>query len=331
MIKPSELWIVFRRAVGEWWEDNVSRLAASLAYYTVFSIAPLLVIAIAIAGAVFGAEAARNEVSTQLRGLLGPAGAGLVEMTVENASRDETGGALAGILGVLVLVWGATNVFTSLQDSLNTIWGVKPRPDLGLWNTIRIRFLSFGMVLGFAFLLLVSLLVSAALSALERYLDGVEFELAWRAVNIAISIGVFSLLFAMIFKFLPDVKVGWRDVAIGAVATAVLFSIGKTLIGLYLGHSTVGSVYGAAGSLVILLLWVYYSAQVLFLGAEFTQVYARRHGRHIEPDAHAVAITEDERARQGIPRSETVQDAMEAKETAAAGRSVHRERERQRL
>jgi membrane protein len=324
MIAPSELWSVLKRAAAEWWDDNVSRLASSLAYYTVFSIAPLLVIAIAISGAVFGAEAAQNEVSSQLRGLLGPAGAEVVELTVKNAGQNQASGALASILGILVLAWGATNVFISLQDSLNTIWGVKPRPDIGLWNTVRIRFLSFGMVLGFAFLLLVSLLVSAALSALERYFDGARYELVWQGLNTAISIGVFSLLFAMIFKFLPDVKVGWRDVAIGAVATAALFSIGKTLIGLYLGHSSVGSVYGAAGSLVILLLWVYYSAQVLFFGAEFTQVYARRHGRHIAPDSHAVAITEDELARQGIPRPETVQDAVEAKENAAAGRTPSR-------
>jgi membrane protein len=189
-------------------------------------------------------------------------------------------------------------VFAALQDSLNTIWEVRPKPDLGWGYTIRIRLFSFAMVIVIAFLLLVSLIVSAALSALGGYLGG--DAPVWQWLNLAISIVVFTLLFAMMYRFLPDVKVGWHDVWIGAAITALLFSLGKFLIGLYIGRSSLASVYGAAGSLVALLVWVYYSAQIVFLGAEFTQVYARRSGRRIEPSDHAEALPERQREREGL-------------------------------
>jgi len=315
-------WDITKQAFKEWWEANVSRMASSLAYYTVFSIAPLLVIATAIAGAVFGAEAARREVSAQLAGLFGPAAATLVEQAVQNAARNESSGAMATLLSVVLLVFGASNVFSALQDSLNTIWGVRPKPGLGVWNTIRIRLLSFGMVVGIGFLLLVSLIISAALSALSEYFSGGGAELWWQIANLLVSLAVFSLVFAMVYRFLPDVRIGWGEVWVGAAITAVLFSLGKTLIGLYLGHSSVASVYGAAGSLVVLLLWVYYSSQILFLGAEFTQAYARRRGRRIRVDPHAVPLTESERCQQGIPHEETVKAAVREAEKKPAGRAT---------
>ena len=303
-------WELIRGAAARWYEDNISRHASSLAFYTALSIAPLLVIAIAVAGMAFGEEAATHEVSRQLRDLLGPAAADTVEEAVRNAAARESNGILASALGIALLVWAATNVFASLQDSLNTVWGVKPRPDVGIVNTVRIRFLSFTLVLAIAFLLLVSLLASAAISALNRvFSGGAAEELAWRAANLGVSVVVFTAVFAMIFKVLPDVRVQWRDVWVGAALTAALFAAGKSLIGLYLGHSSAASIYGAAGSMVVLLLWVYYSSQILFFGAEFTQVYAARYGRRIVPDSHAVAVSEEARAREGIPHRDTVEQA----------------------
>jgi membrane protein len=289
-----------KRTVAECKDDKVSRLAAALAYYTTFSIAPLLVIAIAAAGLFFGAEAARREVSAQLSGLLGPPAAQILEMTVASARRNESAGVLATVVGFVVLIFGASGVFASLQDALNTIWQVRPKPDLGWAYRVRSRLFSFAMVLVIAFLLMVSLLVSAGLAALESYAGGrVEEVLLWRAINVGISIVVFTLLFAMIYKFLPDVKIGWRDVWIGAGITAALFALGEALIGLYIAKSSVASAYGAAGSLVVLLLWVYYSAHIVFFGAEFTQVYARRYGRHIEPSEHAEQSSEQPRDKEG--------------------------------
>jgi membrane protein len=288
-------WQLTKQTFREWDQDNVPRLAAALAYYTLFSIAPLLVIAIALAGAIFGPEAARGEVSNQLRELMGPAAAEAVERAVRNASRHETTGALATVFGVVVLIWGATGVFAELQGSLNAIWKVTLKPDLGWLDFFRMRLFSFAMVLALAFVLLVSLVISAALSALNNYLrGGAGTELLWQGLNLAASLVVFSLLFAMIYKVLPDRRIGWEDVWVGAVITALLFSIGKSLLGIYLGHSSLASVYGAAGSLVILLVWVYYSSQLILLGAEFTKVYARRYRHSAPPDVHAVRTADRE-------------------------------------
>ena len=293
-------WELISRTYSEWKDDKVSRLAAALAYYTVFSIAPLLVISLAAAGLVFGAEAARNEVGAQLAGLLGPAAAQILEMTLASARRDESGGLLAGAVGLAALAYGASGVFAALQDALNTIWEVRPKPGLGWAYSIRIRLVSFAMVLVIAFLLMVSLVISAGLAALGSHLGG--DTAVWQWINIAISIAVFTLLFAMMYRFLPDVRIGWPDVWIGAAITAVLFSLGKFLIGVYISRSSVASVYGAAGSLVVLLVWVYYSAQLVFFGAEFTQVYARRSGRYIEPSPHAEPIPERQRGEEGLVR-----------------------------
>jgi membrane protein len=287
----------------EWQEDKASRLAAALAYYTAFSIAPLIIIAIAIAAVVFGEEAAQGGIEDQLRGLLGPQGANAVEEIIKNSDKPKEG-SIATIISVVILLFGASGVFGQLQDSLNTIWEVAPKPDRGIMGFIKDRFLSFTMVLGIGFLLLVSLLLSAVLATLSNFLGhlipGLTF--LWSILNFLISFGVITVLFALIYRVLPDAKIAWGDVWIGSIITALLFTIGKSLIGLYLGNSSVGSTYGAAGSFVVLLLWVNYSAQILFFGAEFTQVYANKYGSRIVPTSNAEFVTDKARANQGIPR-----------------------------
>ncbi len=274
-----KIWQLMRTTVSEWMKDNAARLAAALAYYTVFSLAPLLIIAIAVAGLAFGREAAEGQIVTQLRSLLGQDGSELVQSMLKNASKPEAG-ILATIVGVITLLFGATGVFGELQNALNIVWDVKPKPIKGIWMFLRTRFLSLTLVLGIGFLLLVSLVISATLAGVSTFIKGYVGDMAVIAqiLNVVIGIGVTTLLFAMIYKVLPDLFIPWRDVWIGAAITAILFSIGRLLIGLYLGNSSIGSTYGAAGSVVVLLVWVYYSAQILFLGAEFTKVYAMTHG-----------------------------------------------------
>ncbi len=284
------MWELVKATLSEWLEDNAFRLAAALAYYTVFSLAPLLVIVIAIAGFVFGEEAARGRIVDQMQGLVGPEGAQAVQ-TMLAASRRSGTGTVATVLGVITLLLGATGAFVELQSALNTVWDVPPREGSGLRGTVRDRLLSFALVLGIAFLLLVSLVVSAGLSAVGAFFGGALPVSAWvlQAANFVVSFAVITLLFAMIFKLLPDLAIAWRDVWVGAGVTSLLFAAGKWLIGLYLGTSGIASTYGAAGSLVILLVWVYYSALILFLGAEFTQVYAERYGSRPRAAAKAAA------------------------------------------
>jgi len=292
---------LLKETFSDWSEDNATRLAAALAYYTAFAVAPLLVIAIAIAGFFFGDDAARNQIGQQVSGLLGQTAGNAVNDMVQRASANESGGIAATIIGIVTLLFGASGVFGELHNSLNTIWEVAPKPNQGFMATIKQRFFSFAMVLGAGFLLLVSLVISAALGALGQFFGGSEPTLIWKAINFIISFGVTTVLFALIFKYLPDAKVQWRDVWIGAIATALLFTIGKAALGWYLGRSSTTSTYGAAGSFVALLLWVYYSAQILFLGAEFTQVYAKAYGSKIQPAENAVPVTEEARAQQGLP------------------------------
>lgn len=286
------IWKLLQETFKEWNEDKASRLAAALAYYTIFSIAPLLIIVIAIAGAVFGEEAARGQIVGQIQGLIGREGAEFIEAAIQNANKPQTG-AIASIISFLVLILGATGLFTELQDSLNTIWEVKPKPGRGILNIFRQRFLSFAMVIGIGFLLLVSLVISTALTALVTYfsnmIPGVDF--IWQIVNFILSFAITTLLFGSIFKVLPDVKITWSDVLIGSVITSILFSIGRFLLGQYLGNGSFGSTYGAAGSLVVILAWVNYAAQILFFGAEFTQVYARRYGSGIVPNKNAMPLS----------------------------------------
>ncbi|MEH2010508.1 YihY/virulence factor BrkB family protein [Nostoc sp.] len=288
------IWKLLQETFKEWSEDKASRLAAALAYYTIFSIAPLLIIVIAIAGVVFGEDAARGQIVGQIQGLVGKDGAQFIQTAIQNANKPQTG-AMASIISVVVLLVGATGLFTELQDSLNTIWEVKAKPGRGVNNMIRLRFLSFAMVIGIGFLLLVSLVISTGLAALVKYfgniLPGIDF--LWRIVNFVLSFSITTALFGLIFKVLPDVKITWNDVFIGSIITSFLFSIGRFLLGQYLGNGSFGSTYGAAGSLVVLLAWVNYAAQILFFGAEFTQVYARRYGSGIVPTKDAIPLSDN--------------------------------------
>ena len=305
---------LLKDTVREWREDGANRLAAALAYYTTFSLAPLLVLIIAIAGLAGGREAAQTQTMAQVEDLLGAEGREFVEGMIESASQPETGLA-ATLIGAVTLLFGALGVFGELQNSLNTIWEVKPKPAKGVLDGIKRfvfrRLLSFTMVLGIGFLLLASLVLSAAMSAFGEYI-GTRWPLAdfWLAlINFLVSFFVVTFLFAMIFKFLPEIKIAWKDVWLGAAVTSVLFSLGKFLIGLYLGRSEVGNTFGAAGSLAILLIWIYYSAQILFFGAEFTQVYANRYGSRIVPDPDMVKLSEIERAEKGIPHEKKLEKA----------------------
>ncbi len=287
---------MLKETFKEWQDDDALQLGASLSYYTIFSLAPMLLIVIAVAGLIYGREAVQGQLVGQLRGLVGEQGGEAIQTMVANAGLHGSG-VVATVIGVLTILFGATGLFVALQDSLNRIWEVEARPGQGLKGFIMNRVISFGMILGIGFLLLVSLVLSAAMAALGTWATGLlpGAEVLVRILTFAVSFAVETLLFAMIFKVLPDVKIAWRDVWIGAVATALLFTLGKFLIGLYIAHSSVGSTFGAAGSVVILLLWVYYSSQILFLGAEFTQVYASHYGSRIEPDEHAVPVVKEKR------------------------------------
>ena len=279
---------LFGTAVQAWWDDNAPRLGASLAYYTLFAIAPILLVAIAIAGFFFGAEAVRGEIVGQIDELVGREGAQAVQSLLVGASQQRAG-LLATVLGSITFVLASTGAFLELQAALNTIWRVKPRPGVNIVAFLMDRLRSFGLVIAIGFLLLVSLAVSAALAALADWLNrrAPGVPLLWGVVNVLVSLGVITVLFAMLYRFLPDVHLRWRDVWIGAFATAILFTIGKQLIGLYLGQSSTASSYGAAGSVVVLLLWVYYSSQIVLLGAEFTRVYAHREGSKPPPQSFA--------------------------------------------
>ena len=264
-----------------------------MAYYTVFSLAPLFIIAVAIAGLVFGREGAQGQIFEQLRTLIGETSASAVEDVVESATSKPATGVLATIVGFVALIIGASGVFAQMQASLNAIWRVQPKPERGVfWGLVQDRILSFGFILIVGFLLLISLILSAIIAFIGQWFGGFlpGVEMLIQILNAIISLGIITLLFAMIFKFLPDVKIAWRDVWIGALITAALFTIGKEVLGLYLGKSGVASSYGAAGSLIVLLLWVYYSAQIVFFGAEFTKAYAKRFGSHVIPAEYAVAV-----------------------------------------
>ena len=295
---------LLKAASKDWVEDKAPRLGAALAYYTVFSLAPLMLIVIAVAGFFFGQEAAQNQLVGQLRGMVGQQGAEALQSMIQNASKPSHG-IVASIVGFAILLFGASGVFGQLQDSLNTIWEVKPKPGRGIWGFIKSRFLSFAMVLGIGFLLLVSLVLTAVLAAVGGMFEGVfgEMQFLFQAFNFLLSFAVITVLFAMIFKLLPDAEIAWRDVWVGAIITALLFTVGKILIGLYLGRGSATSAFGGAASLVVLLIWIYYSAQILFFGAEFTQVYAARFGSKVKPAENAVAVGDAERLNQGLSGS----------------------------
>jgi membrane protein len=291
-MKLRDLGWLFKRALSGWWNDNVPRLGASLAYYTLFALAPILIVAITIAGLVFGTETVQRQVTTEISGLVGKEGGDAVRAMLEGAAQ-RGGDGIATALGLVTFFLGSTGAFLELQTALNAIWRVKPKPDAGIKDMLLQRLLSFGLVVGVGFVLLVSLLVSAALSALNSYIGQLLPQIAeiWQGINALVSLGVVTLLFAMIYQFLPDVDLRLRHVWVGALVTAGLFNIGKYLIGLYLGTSGVASAYGAAGSVVVLLVWVYYSAQIVLLGAEFTRAYVERFGG-LRPTVSAHATTD---------------------------------------
>lgn len=297
-----------KKTVQEWSEDKASRLAAALAYYTTFSLAPLLVLIISLLGLLGYRNLAESQIMAQVEGLVGPEGRDLIATMIETTSLQTSAGVVASIISLVTLLFGALGVFGQLQDALNTIWEVAPRPSENFWATVKSlitkRLLSFSMILVVGFLLLVSLVLSSALAAVTDMLGNVlplpPFVL--QGLDFLLSFAVITVLFALIYKVFPDAEAAWKDVLVGAAVTSLLFTIGKFLIGLYLGRSDVSSAFGAAGSLVILLLWIYYSAQVVFLGAEFTQVYAHMYGSGIRPDANSILLTEEARAHQGLLR-----------------------------
>lgn len=290
-MSPKQVWRLLKQAFQEWNQDKASQLAAALAYYTLFSLAPLLILAIAIASLFFDNDAVRAQLMGQVESLMGGASADFVRTVLDNANRPgESSGWVASAISVVLLLVGATGVLSQLQLSLNTIWNLEARPGIGLIDQVRKRLLSLGMVIVIGFLLLVSLIVSSAISGFSGYLNLLMpgLDTLVQFLNFVLAFGLTTLLFAVMFKYLPDAIIAWRDVWFGAAATAILFSIGKYLIGLYLGNSSFGSSYGAAGSVIVLLVWVFYSAQILFYGAELTQVYSRRFGSQIKPNKYAV-------------------------------------------
>lgn len=307
---------VARQTFKEFGEDKAPRLGAALAYYTVFSIGPLLLIAVAMAGIFLGAEAARGQISDELGKVFGPRMAKALEQMIEAAAKPRSG-TLATIIGVVTLLFGASGVFGQLKDALNTIWNVEPREASGVKEFIRDRFLSMAMVLAIGFLLLISLAFDAVISAMGPWLGRlVGGEAIVHAIQLALSFVISTVLFAAIFRLLPDLKIAWRDVWLGAVLTSVLFVVGKWGLGVYLGKAAVGSAYGAAGSLVILLIWVYWSAQILFLGAEFTQVYARLYGSLKGDTSKREARAKAERP-EDRPREKEVREAVPVRSGAS--------------
>jgi|HubBroStandDraft_3_1064219.scaffolds.fasta_scaffold16892_2 membrane protein len=317
-MKLKTLWTFLRETVENFLADNAMTLGAALAYYTIFSLAPLLLVVIAIAGLVFGRQAVEGQIVNQISGLVGRQGGQAVQTMVANAAHTGSG-VFATVAAVVTTLVGASGVFVQLQSSLNQIWEVRPKPQ-GIKGFMRARALSFGVLLGIGFLLLVSLVVSAGLAALGGYTHslGPIAYVVLTVVNFFVSFAVITLLFALMFRILPDVEIAWRDVWAGAIGTALLFTVGKHLIGLYLGNSSIASVYGAAGSLVVVLVWIYYSTQILLLGAELTKVYAAHRGARIRPSANAVpAPAPDPITTQTRPREEL---AARSDQPAASGR-----------
>src|SRR5688572_2186304 len=289
-MRIKSLWSVTIGAAQDWWEDNCLRLAASLAYYTALSLAPLLLLLVGLTGMVLGREQVASQLAAQLESLMGPAGRELVNSILTTTSPE--GGTLATVVGLVTLFIGATAVFGELQTTMNLIWEVQPAPTsgawAGIWAWLKARLFSLGLVFALAFLLLVSLVISAALAGAAALFQGPEQALLSRLLELAASLLVLTLVFALLFTYVPDAEIRWRDVWLGGLVTAGLFTLGKTAIGYYLGQASVGSAYGAAGSLVVLLVWVYYSALIMFFGAEFTHVCATRHGT-VTPEPYAVS------------------------------------------
>ena len=285
----TSLWHATLRAFQDWWNDNCLRLAASLAYYTALSLAPLVLLIVGVVGLFLDRQQVGSQLSAQLEGLIGPAGRELVTSIL--TATNPQGGTIATIIGLATLLIGATAVFGELQATLNLVWEVRPAPTTGvwagLWAMLRERLFSLALVLALAFLLLVSLVISAALAGAAALFQGPEQALLSRLLELGVSLAVLTFVFALLYKYVPDAEIGWQDVWLGGLITAVLFTLGKTAIGFYLGQASVGSAYGAAGSLIALLVWVYYSALIMFFGAEFTHAWTIRH-HAVTPEPHAI-------------------------------------------
>lgn len=312
-ITPKALFTIAKNSVTEFLNNNSLRLAAALAYNTIFSLPPLLFIILMAVGAFFGEEALSGQLYAQSKTALGPEAASEIQTMINNLNNQENQG-LARWIGYATLIFAATTFFITLQESLNTIWNIKAKPKNGIMQTIKSRFLSFGLILSVGLLMLVSFLVSAALNIFNDYLQqtfaGVAVVL-FQILDIVVSVGVITVLFALIYKYLPDAHIRWKDVWIGSFITAVLFVLGKFLIGWYLGVSDVGSAYGVAGSIIIILVWIYYSSLIVFYGAEYTQQYAKRFGAGIQPKEYAVRFVvkeepnpNEENEKAGRPKSE---------------------------
>ena len=307
--KPSmkAWWTLVKTSVSSWLDDYAPSMGAALSYYTVFSLAPLLLIVVSVAGLVFGEDAVRGELFAQLQGLMGADAAKAIQDLLASVNKPAHG-IVGTLVGVALLVFGATTVFGELQDALDRIWRAPARKKGGLWSLLRARLLSFGMILGLAFLLMVSLVLGAAIAALGKWWGPAfgGWETLLQIVNLVVGFGLTTVVFAMIYKMMPRVKVQWHDVWLGALVTSLLFTVGKFLIGLYIGKSGVASGFGAAGSLIVVFIWVYYSAQIFLLGAEFTWVYAKTLGSLRGPEgvaevAHKAAGTDEIPARSEDP------------------------------
>ncbi len=283
---------LLKETAAKWSEDKCPTLGAALAYYTVFSLAPLMLVLLAVFGFLYGGSAAAQEkITKQLGYFVDHSTVEVIKGIAANAAKPSKG-ILATVVGIVVALFGASGIFGQLQDALNTVWGVKPKPGGGIKGFIRTRFLSFAMVGGVCFLLLVSLTLSSVVHALSGPIKQTVpgGETVTLLVNLALDLVVVTLLFALIFKYLPDAKIAWKDVWIGAGLTTGLFLVGKWALSIYLGSGSAGSAYGAASALITTFVWVYYSAQILLFGAEFTQIYATEYGSHVEPKEHAVRV-----------------------------------------
>jgi membrane protein len=326
------LWILIKKTIQEWGEDGAPRLAAALSYYAIFSLVPLLVIAIGIAGLFFQQQQVQTQVAGQISAVVGADAAETV-MGWLDATATREGGIIATVLGIGALLLGATGFFGQLQTSLNIMWNVEPKPNQGVKGMLRTRLLSFILILFIGLLLLALLILNAVLATLGDFVEGLlpGGEILWIVINYAVNLALVVVLFAAIFKVLPDVQIRWKDVWVGAMVTAVLFVIGQIVIGLYLANAAVGSAYGAAGSAIIFLLWIYYSAQILFFGAEFTQVYARRHGELILPSDHAISLADERPASpaRSAPAQRRKGDAPSIRVRQPAGRTIARLKERE--
>ena len=299
---PRHLLPLLKEAASNWVDNGAMRLSSSLAYYAIFSLAPLLVIVISMAGMVFGEDAARGQLSQEIATLAGKGAGEAIQSAVQSSAAQKSTGVLATVISTALLLFGASTVFAELKDALNSIWGVVVKPGRPFFTLLHDRFFSFSIVLAIGFLLLVSLIISVLLAALGFYMSG-RFQLppaVWQTWDFVISLAVVTGLFAMIFKLLPNVRLRWRDVWLGAVTTSLLFTLGKFVIGYYLATSSIASSFGAAGSVVLVLAWIYYSACILFFGAEITKGYARKFGSGIVPNSRAVLIDDLLRARLGL-------------------------------